>query len=92
MGTGDDGTFTKDFYAYNAASNSWTAKANFGGSPRYGATAFAVNNFGYVGLGYDTTLQNADQWFYNPVAGVRALGVLKDVYHNSVGRNGEWMG
>ena len=37
----------------------------------------------------DTTLQNADQWFYNPSVGLRSLKVLKDVYHASVGRNGE---
>lgn len=36
----------------------------------------------------DTTLQNFDQWFYNPTAGLRSLDVLKGVYHNSVGRNG----
>ncbi len=36
----------------------------------------------------DTTLQNADQWFYNPGVGLRSLEVLKGVYHTSVGRNG----
>ena len=33
--------------------------------------------------------QNADQWFYHPIVGLRSLSELQNVYHNSVGRNGE---
>ena len=33
----------------------------------------------------DTTLQNADQWFYNNKTGIRSLAELQDVYHGTVG-------
>mmetsp|Transcript_35609 Transcript_35609/g.63321 ORF Transcript_35609/g.63321 Transcript_35609/m.63321 type:complete len:467 (+) Transcript_35609:39-1439(+) len=35
----------------------------------------------------DTTLQNGDQWFYNPSVGLRSMKELVDVYHQTVGRN-----
>ena len=35
----------------------------------------------------DTTLQNGDNWFYDPGAGLRSLSALADVYHSTVGRN-----
>eukprot|EP00730_Choanoeca_flexa_P013674 TRINITY_DN5578_c0_g1_i1.p1 TRINITY_DN5578_c0_g1~~TRINITY_DN5578_c0_g1_i1.p1 ORF type:complete len:595 (+),score=124.83 TRINITY_DN5578_c0_g1_i1:96-1880(+) len=36
----------------------------------------------------DTTLQNNDQWFYNPTVGIRDLATMQTIYHGSVGRNG----
>ena len=36
----------------------------------------------------DTTLQNGDNWFYDPSAGLRSLSELVNVYHATVGRNG----
>jgi hypothetical protein len=35
----------------------------------------------------DTTLQNGDQWFYDPTSGIRTLAELQDVYHDTVGHN-----
>lgn len=35
----------------------------------------------------DTTLQEHDQWAYNPTAGLRSLKELIHVYHSTVGRN-----
>ena len=36
----------------------------------------------------DTTLQEADVWFYQPGQGIRPLAELIKVYHQTVGRNG----
>ena len=54
-------------YAYDPLTNSWALKANFGGTSRYGASAFTVGGKGYVGTGYDGTLKN-DLWEYDPSA------------------------
>jgi len=70
--TGTDG-YNKfsDTWAYNVASNSWSRKANFaaGSSPvvtgRYGATAFAIGDYGYVTCGYDNEYKK-DLWRYDP--------------------------
>jgi alpha-L-fucosidase len=35
----------------------------------------------------DTTLQNGDNWFWNPSVGLRTLAQLTDVYHSTVGAN-----
>jgi alpha-L-fucosidase len=35
----------------------------------------------------DTTLQLADSWFYDADDGIRSLGELQDVYHETVGHN-----
>jgi N-acetylneuraminic acid mutarotase len=41
----------KDFYEYNPATNTWRKVADFPGTGRVDATAFSINNKGYVGLG-----------------------------------------
>ena len=33
--------------------DSWTQKANFGGTPRYGAAEFSIGSKGYIGIGSD---------------------------------------
>ena len=35
----------------------------------------------------DTTLQNGDQWFFDPTSGIRTLAELQDVYHDTVGHS-----
>jgi N-acetylneuraminic acid mutarotase len=75
IGLGYDGInrYT-DFYEYDPAANAWTQKADFG-TPvpplgfaplgRYGAVAFAIGNYGYVGTGYDVSAKN-DFFKYDP--------------------------
>ena len=36
-----------------AADNTWTQKADFGWSPRWGAVGFSIGNKGYIGMGWD---------------------------------------
>ncbi|SMO51035.1 Kelch motif-containing protein [Gracilimonas mengyeensis] len=60
-----DGYYLRDFWAYDPATNSWDSVAAFGGSARYGAVAFALNNKGYVGTGHDDN-DLKDFWRYDP--------------------------
>jgi N-acetylneuraminic acid mutarotase len=67
VGSGFDGSARlQDFWAYNAASNSWYQCANFPGAARNSAVAFAANNKGYVGTGYDGVNKLKDFWQYDP--------------------------
>ena len=57
----------KDFWEYDPASDSWTQKADFGGSLRYQCTAFSIDNYGYVGLGRNADGNyEQDFWKYDP--------------------------
>jgi N-acetylneuraminic acid mutarotase len=47
------------------AQNTWTAKANFGGSVRIGAVSFSIGSKGYIGTGMDAVTYN-DFWEYDP--------------------------
>jgi N-acetylneuraminic acid mutarotase len=45
----------------------WTRKADFGGSGRYFATGFVIDNKGYIGLGTDSAvIDKNDFWEYDP--------------------------
>lgn len=54
-----------DFWQYDPATNTWLQVSDFGGGPRYGAVAFAINEIGYVGTGYDGNYYK-DFWKYDP--------------------------
>ena len=43
----------KDFWEYDPGLNTWTQKAVFMGTARYGAVGFSINNKCYIGTGYD---------------------------------------
>ncbi|CAN5756642.1 hypothetical protein BH11BAC4_BH11BAC4_01340 [soil metagenome] len=67
IGTGDDGTLKrKDFWEYDPALNSWTQKADFGGTARNGAVGFSIGTKGYVGTGNEGNLNRKDFWEYDP--------------------------
>jgi len=67
-GTDTSNMSVKDFWAYNANTNSWTQKATFQGAARSGAACFVntVSGKAYAGLGQNTlgTLYQ-DWWEYN---------------------------
>lgn len=71
LGTGynDDiqGDYLDDFWAYDPETNSWQQVADFGGSARYGAVAFSLGSYGYVGTGNDDNYLK-DFWRYDPGA------------------------
>ncbi len=68
-GTGSGGDFEKDLWAYDPSTNTWTKKADFGGTARIRAVSFSIGNKGYLGTGYDYSLKK-DFWEYNPATDV----------------------
>lgn len=68
VGTGFDGSDAlKDFYSYDAGTDTWEQIADFPGNARFGAIAFALDGYGYVGLGQDPTgMTYSDLYRYNP--------------------------
>ena len=54
-----------DFWEYDTTINTWTQKANFGGTPRDNAVGFSIGSKGYIGTGFDGTYRN-DFWEYDP--------------------------
>ena len=78
VGTGYDGEQRiNDFWQYDPGTNTWAQKADFGGSARYGAVAFSINDIGYVGTGYDGNYLK-DFWAYDP--GLRYLDAKKQFW------------
>lgn len=66
-GTGKSSTpFLDDMWQYDPIADTWTQKANFGGSARRQAVAFAIDFLGFVGTGEDATGLKKDFWKYNP--------------------------
>ena len=62
-------TIFTDFWEYNAGNDSWTQLPDFAGGKLYAATAFAINNKGYVGMGSDTIFNTHyldEFWEYGP--------------------------
>lgn len=56
-----------DLWEYDAATDTWVKKANFGGGARYGAAGFTIGNKGYVGTGYGGLERSSnDFWEYDP--------------------------
>ena len=48
--SGPNGNITKaDIWEYDPTNDSWTQKADYGGGATYGATAFTIGQFAYVG-------------------------------------------
>lgn len=48
------------------AQNTWTQKANFGGTGHYGSVGFSIGTKGYIGTGNDSTGCRNDFWEYDP--------------------------
>ncbi|HNW69892.1 MAG TPA: kelch repeat-containing protein [Bacteroidales bacterium] len=68
MGLGNyAGSFKKDFWEYDPASDTWTQKADFGGAARAGAIGFSIGTKGYIGTGFDGSSYK-DFWEYDPAS------------------------
>ncbi len=52
------------------AQDSWTRKADFGGSYRYYAAGFNIGNMGYMGTGIVSGIHQQDFWEFNPATNV----------------------
>jgi N-acetylneuraminic acid mutarotase len=76
VGTGSHITYTdgnvvqtgiKEFWQYDPATDTWTQKADFGGSERELAKGFSIGNKGYIGWGQNTGYSSLKEfWEYNP--------------------------
>lgn len=59
----------KDLWEYDPATDSWTQKADFGGTLRYQCAAFSIGDYGYLGLGRNAEDNyEKDFWKYDPSA------------------------
>ena len=68
VGTGQDLIYNyNDFFEYNPLNNSWTPLISLpsGVHVRRNAIGFAIDNIGYFGTGYSTTILN-DFWAFDP--------------------------
>lgn len=66
VGTGYTGSAQNDFYQYNATANAWTAISSYPGAKRTGASAFTINDKGYVMLGTANAAYPAEVYSYDP--------------------------
>jgi N-acetylneuraminic acid mutarotase len=60
--------YRKDFWEYDPSTDSWTQKADFGGTARYDAVGFSVGTKGYIGTGLNDSGFFQDFWEYNPTS------------------------
>ena len=65
MYTGDA---ANNFYQYDPATNTWSAKASFPGIARSDAAGFATDSFGYIGTGTSLGTSLSDFYRYDPIA------------------------
>lgn len=66
-------TRMSDFWEYDMEMDSWTQLADFPGSARSKATAFSIDDKGYMGTGYNYTTETgetylSDFWEYDPAS------------------------
>ncbi|HKR04009.1 MAG TPA: kelch repeat-containing protein [Bacteroidia bacterium] len=70
IGTGTGPTvpdwFKKDFWEYDPAANTWTQRADFGGTARNRAIGISNGTKGYIGTGQAADSVRSDFWEYDP--------------------------
>jgi N-acetylneuraminic acid mutarotase len=60
-----DNPYNLDVWEYDAGTDIWTQKANFGGTARRAAAGFELGGNGFVVCGQDATGFKNDLWMYN---------------------------
>lgn len=70
VGQGYTNPFFKDLWEYDPVTNAWTQKADFAGSARRQGIGFGIDNYGYVGLGYDANGYCKDMYRYDPATNI----------------------
>ena len=66
LGQGQTNPYFKDTWEYDPISDTWTQKADFGGTPRRQAVAFVIGNEAFVGTGQDANGLCKDFYKYDP--------------------------
>ena len=70
IGTGEDTNgATKDFWEYDPDNDTWTRKADFGGTARSNAVGFSIGNKGYIGTA-NWGNSSDDFWEYDPATDI----------------------
>jgi len=93
--------YKKDFWEYDPTLNTWTQRADFGGTARGYAVGFSIGSKGYIGTGKDGSLYYNDFWEYIPTANTwtqkadfggitRAFAVGFSIGSNGYIGTGEW--
>jgi hypothetical protein len=68
MGTGKaTSPYLNDFWEYDPVSDTWSQKANFGGTARRQAVGFSVGSIGYIGTGEDASGFTNDFWSFDAI-------------------------
>lgn len=69
VGTGyfatSSATYYRDFWEFDPVADTWTQRADFGGSGRRASVGFSVGSQGYIGLGFDSSTFLNDFWNYD---------------------------
>ena len=69
-GKDEEGTFSNKLFRARESTTgqdlAWTSKAEFPGTPRIDAAGFTIDEFGYVGTGFDGDSTRTDFYQYNP--------------------------
>lgn len=68
LGQGSTANYYKDLWQYDPVAQTWTQMADFAGSARHGAVAFATATHGYVGTGQTANGLAKDFFKYNAAA------------------------
>jgi hypothetical protein len=69
VGTGQfDYLAKKDFWELDPVANTWTQKADFGGTKRSYAVGFSIGSKGYIGTGIYILTCYQDFWEYDPIS------------------------
>lgn len=67
LGSDQNGSQSRQFWAYNTETDKWTRKADFPGSSRVFSFTFTTTKYGYVGTGLNASNQIlSDFWQYDP--------------------------
>jgi N-acetylneuraminic acid mutarotase len=66
LGQGNSALYYKDMWEYDPVAGTWTQLADFEGSARHGAVAFANENYGYVGTGQSAAGLEKDFYRFDP--------------------------
>lgn len=75
MGEDINFNYTKDLWEYNYYADSWVQRADYPGPGRSNATAFILNDFAFVGTGYNGTFQD-DMYAYLRILNVDEIPAL----------------
>ncbi len=64
------GPYLSDMWRYDVTTDEWSAAIGVPGLPRYGATSWTINGYGYVQGGKDSSQDfTTELWRYDPIGG-----------------------